>query len=82
MMMTRAHPLPSLLSIHTLTNKQAFSFHLFAKRPIESVQTLADYRRSVMKRIAILALQIRLNVLARDDPPFTFIEFNQLDSAR
>jgi len=63
-------------------NIQAFSFHLFAKRPIEAVQTLADYRRSVMKRIAILALQIRLNVLARDDPPFTFIEFNQLDSAR
>lgn len=61
---------------------QAFSFHLFAKRPIEAVQTLADYRRSVMKRIAILALQIRLNVMARDDPPFTFIEFNQLDSAR
>lgn len=44
-------------------NIQAFSFHLFAKRPIEAVQTLADYRRSVMKRIAILALQIRLNVL-------------------
>lgn len=63
-------------------NIQAFSFHLFAKRPIEAMQTLADYRRSVMKRIAILALQIRLNVLARDDPPFTFIEFNQLDSAR
>jgi hypothetical protein len=61
---------------------QAFSFHLFAKRPIEAVQTLGDYRRSVMKRIAILALQIRLNVLARDDPPFTFIEFNQLDSSR
>jgi hypothetical protein len=63
-------------------NLQAFSFHLFAKRPIEAVQTLGDYRRSVMKRIAILALQIRLNVMARDDPPFTFIEFNQLDSAR
>lgn len=46
------------------------------------MQTLGDYRRSVMKRIAILALQIRLNVMARDDPPFTFIEFNQLDSAR
>ena len=63
-------------------NIQAFSFHLFAKRPIERIVTLADYRRSVMKRIGILALQIRLNVLARDDPPFTFVEFNMLDSAR
>ena len=42
-----------------------------------------SYRASLAKRVALAALQIRLNVGGRsDDPAFTFVEFNQLDSAR
>mmetsp|Transcript_5443 Transcript_5443/g.6121 ORF Transcript_5443/g.6121 Transcript_5443/m.6121 type:complete len:866 (-) Transcript_5443:587-3184(-) len=62
---------------------QAFSLHLFAKRPVESITDLASFRRSLARRVALAALQIRLNVGGRsDDPAFTFVEFNQLDSAR
>uniref|UniRef100_A0A7S4HUK7 Peptidase M16 N-terminal domain-containing protein n=1 Tax=Odontella aurita TaxID=265563 RepID=A0A7S4HUK7_9STRA len=62
---------------------QAFSLHLFAKRPVEAITDLASFRRSLARRIALAALQIRLNVGGRsDDPAFTFVEFNQLDSAR
>jgi hypothetical protein len=52
---------------------KAFSFHLFAKRPIESVQTLMDYRRSVMKRIAILALQVSRSDAPSAPPPPRFL---------
>ena len=62
---------------------QAFSMHLFVKRPVESVTDLNSFRKSLAKRIALAALQIRLNVGGRsDDPACTFVEFNQLDSAR
>mmetsp|Transcript_36874 Transcript_36874/g.42058 ORF Transcript_36874/g.42058 Transcript_36874/m.42058 type:complete len:1196 (-) Transcript_36874:266-3853(-) len=62
---------------------QAFSLHIFAKRPVEPVVDSESFRRSLAKRIALAALQIRLNVGGRsDDPAFTFVEFNQLDSAR
>lgn len=62
---------------------QNFSFHLFAKRPVESVNDMASFRRSLARRVCLAALQIRLNVGGRsDDPAFTFVEFNQLDSAR
>jgi len=62
---------------------QAFSLHLFAKRPVESITSLSTFRRSLARRVALAALQIRLNVGGRsDDPAFTFVEFNQLDSAR
>ncbi|CAN0410857.1 unnamed protein product, partial [Phaeothamnion confervicola] len=61
---------------------QAFSLHLFAKRPIEPIRSLTEFRRAMMKRIALAALQIRLSVNSRTDPPFTTIEFNQLDSPR
>ncbi|KAL7581314.1 hypothetical protein ACA910_006078 [Epithemia clementina (nom. ined.)] len=62
---------------------QAFSLHLFAKRPVEEIVDLDSYRRSMARRVALAALQIRLNVGGRsDDPAFTFVEFNQLDSAR
>ncbi|GKY92446.1 hypothetical protein MPSEU_000215100 [Mayamaea pseudoterrestris] len=62
---------------------QAFSFHLFAKRPVEQIVDLDSFRRSLARRVALAALQIRLNVGGRsDDPAFTFVEFNQLDSAR
>ncbi|KAJ1452633.1 hypothetical protein M885DRAFT_526193 [Pelagophyceae sp. CCMP2097] len=61
---------------------QSFSFHLFAKRPVEPVVTLEDHRVYVMRRITLAALQVRLNVLARDEPVFSFVEFNYLDSAR
>ena len=62
---------------------QNFSFHLFAKRPVEAVKDMASFRRSLARRVCLAALQIRLNVGGRsDDPAFTFVEFNQLDSAR
>ena len=62
---------------------QAFSLHMFAKRPVESIVDMESFRHSLARRIALAALQIRLNVGGRsDDPAFTFVEFNQLDSAR
>ena len=61
---------------------QAFSFHLFAKRPVEPVLSLGDYRATVMRRLVLAALQVRFNVGARQEPLFQFIEFNQLDSPR
>jgi len=62
---------------------QAFSLHLFAKRPVDPITDLPSFRRSLARRVALAALQIRLNVGGRsDDPAFTFVEFNQLDSAR
>ena len=62
---------------------QAFSLHLFAKRPVEPIVDLDSFQHSLARRVALAALQIRLNVGGRsDDPAFTFVEFNQLDSAR
>ncbi len=44
---------------------------------------MESFRRSLARRVALAALQIRLNVGGRsDDPAFTFVEFNQLDSQR
>jgi hypothetical protein len=57
--------------------------HLFSKRPVDPTVDLDSFRRSLARRVALAALQIRLNVGGRsDDPAFTFVEFNQLDSAR
>jgi hypothetical protein len=61
---------------------QAFSFHLFAKRPIEPITTFETLKRELMRKIALSALQIRFNVLQRQDPLFTFIDFNQLNWPR
>jgi predicted Zn-dependent peptidase len=62
---------------------QAFSLHVFAKRPVQEIVDLPSLQRSLARRVALAALQIRLNVGGRnDDPAFTFVEFNQLDSAR
>lgn len=62
---------------------QSFSLHLFAKRPVEPITDIDSFRRNLARRVALAALQIRLNVGGRsDDPAFTFVEFNQLDSAR
>lgn len=57
--------------------------HLFSKRPVEPIVDIDSFRKSLARRVALAALQIRLNVGGRsDDPAFTFVEFNQLDSAR
>eukprot|EP00612_Vaucheria_litorea_P006165 CAMPEP_0171474386 /NCGR_PEP_ID=MMETSP0946-20130122/2397_1 /TAXON_ID=109269 /ORGANISM="Vaucheria litorea, Strain CCMP2940" /LENGTH=1090 /DNA_ID=CAMNT_0012004313 /DNA_START=171 /DNA_END=3444 /DNA_ORIENTATION=+ len=61
---------------------QAFSFHLFAKKPIEPIKNFGDFRKAVMRRIALAALQIRLSVNHRTDPPFNMVEFNYIDSPR
>ena len=61
---------------------QSFSFHLFAKRPIEPIVTQDSLKRALMRRIALSALQIRFNVQQRQDPLFTFVDFNQLNWPR
>eukprot|EP01038_Epipyxis_sp_PR26KG_P008162 gene8162-11046_t len=61
---------------------QSFSFHLFAKRPIEPIVTEEALKRDLMRRMTLSALQIRLNVQQRQDPLFTFIDFNQLNWPR
>ena len=71
------------ISLNSHELLQAFSLHLFAKRPIEPITDLKSFRRSLARRVALAALQIRLNVGGRsDDPACSFVEFNQLDSAR
>ena len=61
---------------------QSFSFHLFAKRPIEPVTSKRSLRRELMRRMCLSALQIRFNVQQRQDPLFTFVDFNQLNWPR
>ena len=61
---------------------QSFSFHLFAKRPIEPIVTFEALRRDIMRRMTLSALQIRFNVEQRQDPLFTFVDFNQLNWPR
>jgi predicted Zn-dependent peptidase len=61
---------------------QSFSFHLFAKRPIEPITSYNALKREIMRRIALSALQIRFNVQQRQDPLFTFVDFNQLNWPR
>lgn len=62
---------------------QAFSLHVFCKRPVEPVVDAASLQRSLARRVALTALQIRLNVGGRsDNPAFTLAEFNQMDSVR
>ena len=61
---------------------QGFSFHLFAKRPIEPIVNENSLKRDLMRRIALSALQIRFNVQQRQDPLFTFVDFNQLNWPR
>jgi hypothetical protein len=72
-------PKPRLFSHELL---QSFSFHLFAKRPIEQIRDELTLRRDLMRRMALSALQIRFNVLQRQDPLFTFIDFNQMNWPR
>eukprot|EP01035_Chromulina_nebulosa_P019847 gene19847-25796_t len=61
---------------------QSFSFHLFAKRPMEPLTTERSLRRELMRRMALSALQIRFNVMQRKDPLFTYVDFNQLNWPR
>ena len=56
---------------------QSFSFHLFAKRPIEPIVSELALKRELMRRMTLSALQIRLNVQQRNEPLFTFVDFNQ-----
>ena len=74
-----AIPKPRVYSHELL---QAFSFHLFAKRPIEPITTFATLKRDIMRKIALSALQIRFNVCQRQGPLFTFVDFNQLNWPR
>jgi hypothetical protein len=60
---------------------QSFSAHIFAKVPVQPIRTLADYRDAIVKRIVVVAMQIRLNVHARGKP-IAMVEFSYLDSPR
>jgi hypothetical protein len=33
---------------------------VFAKFPVEPIRTLADYRRALIKRLVVVAMQVRL----------------------
>ncbi len=33
---------------------------MFAKFPVEPIRTLADYRRALIKRLVVVAMQVRL----------------------
>lgn len=77
---THSFGLPSKVFKHELL--QSFSFHLFAKRPIEPITTVESLRRELMRRMTLSALQIRLNVQQRNEPLFTFVDFNQLNWPR
>ena len=70
-----AIPMPRIYGHELL---QAFSFHLFAKRPIQSITSVEALKRDIMRKISLSALQIRFNVVQRQDPLFTFIDFNQV----
>lgn len=72
-------PRPRVFSHELL---QSFSFHLFAKRPMEPIVTEQSLRRELMRRMALSALQIRFNVMSRKEPVFTFVDFNQLNWPR
>jgi len=61
---------------------QSFSFHLFAKRPIEPITTKQDLKRDLMKRIILSTLQIRLNIFQRSNPLFTLADFQQINWIR
>jgi hypothetical protein len=60
---------------------QAFSFHLFAKRPLQGIVDRTSLKRDLLRRIVLSALQIRLNVMQRTEL-FTFADFNQLNWPR
>lgn len=72
-------PVPRIF-MHELL--QSFSFHLFAKRPIEPIVSFEALRRDLMRRMSLSALQIRFNVQQRQDPLLTFVDFNQLNWPR
>ena len=55
----------------------SFRFPLFAKRPVERITTLAEHR-AVTTKNSIVGLQVRLPVLARAEPLFSFVEFQHL----
>jgi hypothetical protein len=60
---------------------QSASVHVFAKFPVEPIRSLADYRRALIKRLVVVAMQVRLNVHARGEP-ISMVEFSHLDSPR
>lgn len=61
---------------------QTFSFHLFGKRPIEPIRSKETFKRDIVRKMLLAALQIRLNVLQRSDPLFTFADFNFINWPR
>jgi hypothetical protein len=73
---TTHHPIhPSLIHTkppHSHELLQAFSFNLFAKRTVEPITDISSFRRSLARRVAIAALQIRLNVGGRSDDSWAF----------
>jgi len=49
---------------------------------MEPIVTENSLRRELMRRMALSALQIRFNVMGRQDPTFTFVDFNQINWSR
>ncbi|KAF5185660.1 Stromal processing peptidase protein [Thalictrum thalictroides] len=62
---------------------QNFSINMFCKVPVNKVQTYADLRTVLMKRIFLSALHFRINTRYKSsNPPFTAIELDHSDSGR
>ncbi|KAL5713697.1 hypothetical protein ACHQM5_015750 [Ranunculus cassubicifolius] len=62
---------------------QNFSINMFCKVPVNKVQTFADLRTVLMKRIFLSALHFRINTRYKSsNPPFTAIELDHSDSGR
>jgi predicted Zn-dependent peptidase len=63
---------------------QAFTFHIFAKRPIEPINDMEALRMGIARRVAITALQVRLGMMgkAQQDVQFSFLGFEVADCPR
>ncbi|VFQ95828.1 unnamed protein product [Cuscuta campestris] len=62
---------------------QNFSINMFCKIPVKKVQTYADLRNVLMKRIFLSALHFRINTRYKSsNPPFTSVELDHSDAGR
>ena len=78
--LTRTYSLHQLYSIMSCCNP--FPSISSPSGPSSQIVTQMSLKRDLMRRIALSALQIRFNVQQRQDPLFTFVDFNQLNWPR
>eukprot|EP00921_Rhytidocystis_pertsovi_P016055 GHVQ01025376.1.p1 GENE.GHVQ01025376.1~~GHVQ01025376.1.p1 ORF type:complete len:608 (+),score=66.30 GHVQ01025376.1:195-2018(+) len=61
---------------------KSFSLCFLLKRPIKPLQTLNDYKRLTLKKIVMQGLSARLNIYARGEGAYNFVEMSDGDSTR